>query len=299
MKILRSKIDKSVNFITEYGKSFVESRYVRRSPSYISAYLSSHNGCNMGCKFCWLTNSGQTNFNHVNISSYAEQLRNVLEHAKGVDGENSKNVRVNVNMMARGEPLANKYLINDYGFFYNSLQNIVDFYGYSRLKINISTIMPHTVKDRELIDIFGQYPTYLYYSLYSIDEDFRKKWIKNGIDYKLALDKLKRYQFYTNSPITLHFCIIKGENDNLDDVKMMAEEISGYKFSKLKFNLVKFNPHPSMSEYTEPEPEHIDKIFEILRSVSNDREIETNKSRIVPRAGPDVYASCGMFLEKS
>ena len=43
MRTLVSKLDKSVNYITKYGKSELECRYVRRSENYISVYLSSHN----------------------------------------------------------------------------------------------------------------------------------------------------------------------------------------------------------------------------------------------------------------
>lgn len=76
----------------------------------------------------------------------------------------------------------------------------------------------------------------------------------------------------------------------------MAAEISRFKFSKTKFNLVRFNPHPS-SNYTEPPVEKLNEIYNIIKSVCNYNQITTNKSRIVPRIGQDVYASCGMFFE--
>lgn len=292
---LVSNIDKSVNFVENFKGSKIESRYVRRRPDYISAYLSSHNGCNMGCKFCWLTASGQTKFNHVSNEQYAGQLNNVLKHAKTVDGDSSKDVRVNINMMSRGEPLGNKYLVNSYDEFYNSLQYIIDKYDYKEQKVNVSTIMPFTIKHKELIDIFGDDPAYMYYSLYSTNERFRKEWIKNGIHWSDALGKLRRYQDATGLPVTLHFCIIEGENDKLCEVYKMAEEINKFNFEKLKFNIVKFNPHPSMSQYTEANQAHIDEIFKVLKETSVDMDIHTNKTRIVPRAGPDVFASCGMF----
>lgn len=295
-KTLYSVIDKSVNFIVPYKNSVIEARYVRRAPHYVSAYVSSHNGCKMGCKFCWLTNSEQTNFDHVSNNLYASQLDKVLEYSKGIDKEGSINVRVNINMMSRGEPLANKFIINDYADYYQSMHNIVDKYEYKEQKVNISTIMPYTVRNVELSDIFKDKPAYLYYSLYSTNSKFRSEWIKNGIDWKVALQKLKSYQSYSELPVAIHFSVIDGENDNLDDVRQMCDEITSFDFKKLKFNIVKFNPHPSIAEKYK-ESSKINEIFMLLKSVSKDIEISSNKSRIVDRAGPDVYASCGMFIE--
>jgi len=291
-----SSIDSSVNFIAKYGRSKIECRYVRRSDDYISAYLSSHNGCTMGCKFCWLTSTNQTNFKHVNDNLYGDQLNTILQHAKSIDGDNSKNVKVNINFMARGEPLANKYIINYYPNLYNTLNCTTRFHNYKSIKMNISTILPKTVQYKQLHDIFKDYPAYIYYSLYSTNIDFRNKWMPNAIHWRVALDKLKLYQEYSNLPITIHFAIIDDENDDINDVKTMASIIDDYQFDPLKFNIVRFNPHPTLL-YKEAEPEKIDEIFDILSTVSNDISIEGNKTRIVPRIGKDVYASCGMFIE--
>lgn len=294
---LVSKLDQSVNFITPFKSSIIESRYIRRADNYISAYLSSHNGCNMGCKFCWLTASKQTTFNHVSNDLYAQQLDKILEHAKSIDNENSKNVRVNVNLMSRGEPLANKYLVNKYDDFFNNLNDVIKRYDYKEQKINISTIMPYTIEDRELIDIFRDNPAYLYYSMYSTDQQFRDEWIPNSLPWIYALDKLRNYQKHSDLPITIHFALIDKHNDDIDEVKRMAEMIDSYNFNKLKFNIVKFNPHPSMNKYKEASQEKQEEILKILKQIAKDEVIKTNKTRIVQRVGYDVYGSCGMFYE--
>src|SRR5207247_2263371 len=154
------------------------------------------------------------------------------------------------------------------------------------------------IKDYELYDIFKDLPTNIYYSLYSIDENFRNKWIPNAIHWQLALNKLKKYQKITNNPITFHFALIEGENDNLDDIKKMSDEINKLDFNKTKFNIVRFNPHPNMNQYKEPSEDKINQIYKILKSSAKDDEILTNKSRIVPRADPLTRASCGLFVTK-
>ncbi|QKF94590.1 ribosomal RNA large subunit methyltransferase RlmN/cfr [Fadolivirus algeromassiliense] len=295
IKSIVSKVDGSVNWIIPHRTSYLEARYVRRKPEYISAYLSSHNGCKMGCKFCWLTATKQQDFNHATQYDYNTQLIQILDHAKKIDKSDSKDVRVNINLMARGEPLANKVIINKYPEFYDSLNSIVKDYGYKETKINISTIMPYTIADRDLTDIFSDKPVNLYYSLYSINPSFREKWIPNAISWKLALSKLVNFQEKTNNPIAFHFALIENQNDNIDDIKKMTDEISKFEFSKTKFNIVRFNPHPSLN-YKESSDEKIYEIYEILKSIALDNSINTNKTRIVPRADPIVRASCGMFI---
>ena len=178
---LVSKIDSSVNWVIPYKTSVVEARYVRRNPNYISAYLSSQNGCKMACKFCWLTASKQVTFEQVDIPTFVSQLEHVLNHAQtvDVDEEKRKNVRININMMSRGEALANKFIVNQYPNFYESLQNLIKEKGYGNMKMNISTIMPNTVRNHDLTDIFGSvgnniYNTNLYYSLYSVKDNSEK-----------------------------------------------------------------------------------------------------------------------------
>ena len=109
------------------------------------------------------------------------------------------------------------------------------------------------------------------------------------------MDKLKEYEKYTDNikPFTFHFALIKGENDHLDDVKKMADIIDSYDFKQTKLNIVGFNPHPSLNY---EESDKVNDIFEIMKNVVNDVNIQTNKSRIVDRVGKDVYASCGMFV---
>jgi adenine C2-methylase RlmN of 23S rRNA A2503 and tRNA A37 len=296
MKRLASATDGSINWIIPKGNSFIECRYIRRADGYISSYLSSHSGCKMGCSFCYLTVTNQTSFTHVDVELFKEQLNLVLNHAKDIDGDKSKDVRINVNMMARGEALANKFIVNKYPEFYKGLNTIVDKYDYGTMKINISTIMPYTIKNHDLVDIFHDLPTNIYYSIYSINQKFRDKWIPNGIHWYDALTKLKKYQLETNNTITLHFALIENENDNPKEVQEMADEINNFNFTKLKFNIVRFNKHEKLN-YNEAPMEKIEAAFDILSFIAKESEITTNKSRIVKRVAEETLGSCGMFYE--
>jgi adenine C2-methylase RlmN of 23S rRNA A2503 and tRNA A37 len=148
--------------------------------------------------------------------------------------------------------------------------------------------MPKTIQKRELIDIFQGVPAYLYYSLYSIEQSFRDHWLPNAMPYLLALEKLKKFQEITSLPITFHWAIISGHNDDLAMNTRMAALLKSYNFNG-RFSLVQYNPHPNSqsSESSESRQKEILKIYESVFP----------KSKQIPRVGFDVKASCGMFVQ--
>lgn len=288
MNRLKSQLDRSVNLITKFKNGEIEARCVQKTPDYISAYVSSHNGCRMKCEMCWLTATGQDNFDHVDIPTYRSQLESVLSDYRKHSLTQTA-TRCNVNFMARGEALANKFVINQYPRLYDTLAETTASHNLT-MKPNVSTIMPYTVKNRKLTDIFPvNKPAYIYYSLYSTDPTFRKRWLPNAIDHRLALDKLKEYQVKSNNIITFHWSYIKGHNDSVEEAHRIRDLLKSYNFNG-KLNIVRFNP-PENSQEVEPEEGHIERLFGIISPI-----FAGNKNYIVPRVGKDVYASCGMFV---
>jgi len=298
IKTLNSVFDSSKNYVIQNGKRTIECRYVRRDPKYISTYLSSHTGCVMGCKFCWLTETRQTSFQHVSIDDYVNQLDLVLSEVPD-EYKTREECRVNVNFMARGEPCANRHLINSYQLLYDSLQEVVNRHEFGRMKMNVSTIFPYTLRDRILHQVFADRPVNLYYSIYSINERFRKVFLPNAMPVKYALDQFKVFQELHNSLNTLvfHCAFIEGENDNLDDVKRMADMIRSYQFRNTKFNLVRLNPYSNKTKGVMNESTKLQEIFTIMNDCVTNK-LDTQQSRIVNRVGSDVYASCGMFYDQ-
>lgn len=293
VQTLESKIDRSKNWLFSYGKSVLECRYVRRENAMdkISLYVSSHNGCTMGCKFCFLTNQSQTSFKHSSLDSYMMQIQTVLDHyiKQTVIHPDETAKRVNINFMARGEPLANKIIVNQYQKFYDCVNRFVQTYGLEGFRMNISTIMPKTIQDRSLIDIFSDRPAYLYYSFYSIEDKFREYWMPNAMPWKSALDKLKAYQEVSGIPITFHWAIIKDHNDDPKMFREMAQILKSYDFNA-KYSIVRYNPHEN-SNSEEADDERRNEIFSILSPIMK-------SSKIIPRVGYDVNASCGMFVNQ-
>lgn len=299
-RVLKSSTGPSINWVQRYGKGTIETRYVKRG-NYIIGYVSSHSGCKMGCKFCYLTNQSQTTFDHVSPIEYNNQLGLVLNHyanlmANGMEPVN----RININFMARGDPMANKYIIGSYPSIWREMNARASAMKL-KAKVNISTIMPRVLHGHDLREVFGganTTPPHLYYSLYSVNPTFRAKWLPNALPVETALGMLKDYENKMKdkipNPVVFHWALIGGENDNPDDAWETAKVLRKYKFDS-KFNLVQYNPHPLSNSV---ESNNNEKIFSIIADAVESGKDGVGFSRIVPRVGPDVYTSCGMFVNE-
>lgn len=282
MQTLTSQVDQSVNFIEEQLVGFLESRYVRKVDDYFIAYLSSQTGCNRGCKFCHLTATGQTSFVDSTIGDFVSQWHNIEKHYMK---EKKRAKYVHFNLMARGEPLANKHLLERGDELLIQLGNAAK-YRNLRAKFNISTIMPVTL-NKSLSDVFNFMSPTIYYSLYSVKDSFRQKWLPTALPVLDALARLKEYQNFSKKIVKIHHAFIKGENDSFQDVVAMCKvlNMSGLAW---EFNLVRYNP---FSQEQGEESPYIDQLLDIIRDNT------PNKVQKIPRVGPDVKASCGMFVE--
>lgn len=287
MEILKSLEDKSVNFVRENKQ---ESRFVQRTDDYFIVYLSSHNGCNKACRFCHLTQTKQTDFIPTTLSEFQEQAKHPIAHyIKLLESGQDKAQKVNFNFMARGEPLANPVVTHNSKELFTLLKNEVKNLNLET-KFNISTIGPQEIENIEFNDIFKDYTEDLmiYYSLYSVKEDFRKKWIPKSLPVDVMLAKLKRWQDIGGS-VALHWAMIEGVNDTISDIEEIIAKLNDFGI-EAKFNLVRYNPY-SIDQGKESNEEVLQSRFNLLANY-----LKHPHSRIVPRVGFDVKASCGMFV---
>lgn len=287
-KTLISQEDASVNFVFENG---VEARYVRRSDDYAIVYLSSHNGCNKACRFCHLTQTGQTEMRETSAELFIEQAKVVLDHYRfNVRKCLEKPVEtIHFNWMARGEPLSNQTLLNDWYQISLALEALANVAGVYKVKFNISTIMPEEAD----LTFFKRVPPSrrpaIYYSLYSMKTEFRKRWLPKAMDPYKALMALQRYNASAGDEVVLHWAFIEGENDDEFTVQGIANAVQSVGLYT-RFNLVRYNPY-SPVQGKEPSEEVLQERFDQLKPY-----MRAPGSRIVPRVGRDVYASCGTFI---
>jgi 23S rRNA (adenine2503-C2)-methyltransferase len=276
-QILKSKLDESVNFVIPTSDGGAqEARYVRREQEYFCCYLSSHSGCNRGCKFCHLTATGQTMYTPAKRGEISVQAINVFRHYKTQTPAH----RVHFNFMSRGEPLDNPSINDD--DVLSHLASMARTYGLMP-RFNISTIMPKSFVG-PLEQRFKEIHPVIYYSLYSMNQEWRRTWLPGAMRPSQALMLLNEYQKATGALVVIHGAFIEDENDSTGSI---AEMMQAVKRSGLvaKFNIVRYNP---FSEDLGQESPYLQEIeWQIERSMP---------VKVVNRIGMDVMASCGTFV---
>jgi len=288
MKKIISQEDNSVNFIFgEEEKNYLESRYVRRLDDYVVCYISVKKGCSKGCKFCHLTTTDQVSETDATIEEILEQAQFVYDHYKEmVETGKEKAARVvHFNFMARGEPLSSKVMLNNNEELFLKLSEI---FSDLRPKYNISTIMPTSLGNTKLTNIFKNITPTIYYSLYSVQEDFRTIWLPNAMQLDKALENLKEYQEDTKKIIKIHHTLIKDENDNMENAIGIVDIIKKYELL-IEYQIVRYNSY-SENEGVETEEENMEAFIAQLKVL-----MPAFKIKMINRVGQDVYASCGMF----
>lgn len=288
---LNSALDASANFVvpTPDGGAW-EARYVRRVRDYFIAYVSSHTGCSQACRFCHLTASGQTMMAPATAEDYLAQFDRVLAHYGEVRETQGAAERVNINWMSRGEALANPTMVEGFAPLREAIRQRAAAMDL-RAKCNISTILPKSFGDRSLVDVTGMdvSDTVIYYSLYSLRSSFRRRWLSTAMPGEDGLDRLAEWQRITGGRVALHWAFIAGENDDEGTVAEILDAVH-QRGLVAKFNAVRYNPF-SAAQGTEPAEPVVEARFAQLAE-----GLGHPASRIVPRVGFDVKASCGMFV---
>lgn len=281
-----SDLDASVNWDRAADVGRLEARYVRRGPDYFVVYLSSQTGCAQGCRMCHLTATGQTRHRDVTVGELVEQARVVLDYYRRL---NQPARTVHYNFMARGEPLASRVLVNEADTLLGELSRLA--VGLNlRPRFLISTIYPREFGDRSLEDVFVAYHPDIYYSIYSVSERFRRRWLPKAQPVDVALDRLVSWQRGTHKIVSLHHAFIAGENDDEGDVHAICDAVEERRLM-VHVNVVRYNPHDPAKHGVEPSEEIIQRNATIYR----ERLPNTNVS-VISRVGFDVAASCGMFF---
>ena len=282
----RSELDASVNWARPADVGRIETRYVRRCPDYVVVYLSSQTGCAQGCRMCHLTATGQTRLGHVTHQEFLEQADTVLDYYRR---ETAPARSVHFNFMARGEPLANPTLVEHADELLGDLAGRAVTLGL-RPRYLVSTILPREFGERTLEDVFVTHHPEIYYSVYSMNEAFRRRWLPKALPAEVALDRLAAWQRATYKIVKVHYAFIAGENDDEADVHAVCDALERRKLMA-HVNIVRYNPPDPARHGTEPPEDVIQRNADLFRA-----RLPYARVRVIPRVGYDVAASCGMFL---
>lgn len=278
---LRSSLDSSINFSRPDPRGgMVETRFVQRTPERFIVYISSMLGCDKACRFCHLTQTGQTNATCLTEDEMVEQARTVLAEV-GNAGAST----VHFNFMARGEPMSNPSVNR---CLFVRLAELAGTYGLA-CRIKISSILPGDTWTIDPADLHGEGcpPVDFYYSLYSTDADWRRRWIPRAMRPFDAMGWLRGFQKATGQRVILHWALIDGENDSVEDARSAAA-LAKLLGVNADFNLVRYNPANGKSREAS---------VERIQSFLKEMEVGIHgRVRTIDRVGFDCKASCGMFL---
>ncbi|MCX6149120.1 MAG: 23S rRNA (adenine(2503)-C(2))-methyltransferase RlmN [Ignavibacteriales bacterium] len=242
--------------------------------------ISTQVGCPLDCKFCATGLMGYKR--NLTVGEIVDQY---FLSAKNIGKQNITNIV----FMGMGEPLLNyNNTIKSLSIFTDELTK-----GISRNRITISTagIAPKII---ELAD--SKLRVKLALSLHSCFEDTRSTIMPINKKYSLKenLNALKYYTKKTKTRATFEYTMLKGINDNQDDIKALTKlcnEIPS------KINVIPFNSIAHMSPAgisSTLEPTSNDKIFEFVQKLRN------NNITVMIRQtqGDDIAAACGQLAIK-
>src|SRR5262249_24088913 len=155
----------------------------------------------------------------VTHEEFLEQADTVLDHYRR---EAPPARSVHFNFMARGEPLANPVLLSGANELLGDLADRAGALGL-RPRYLVSTIFPPELRDRLLEDVFVRDHPEIYYSIYSVSEHFRRRWLPKALPVEEALDRLVSWQRSTYKICKIHYAFIAGQNDSEADVHAICD----------------------------------------------------------------------------
>lgn len=302
IKILESEIDESVNIIkSSVDGGYYEARFVQRNEDTFIIYLSSMSGCDKICRFCHLTQTNQLMTNGATFRNYLDQTKSVLDISKDiVDQDKIRNVHVN--FMARGDLLNNQEFLSNPHRLITSLELLIrTYYPDAVAKFKLSTIFPRDTgpvgnqSPLHFVDLFVESindlreldnkDVEIYYSLYSLKESFRKKWIPKSISPNDVGNILRG----THDGLRLHHALIAGQNDSEEDVRLIHQWLEEFDL-EVMVNIVRYNPFDDKSGVESSDEMRVQYI-EWMKQSPRVKLVQEISFR-----GKDVYASCGMFV---
>lgn len=302
-----SKLDSSINYFINKG---LEARFVQHVPEQVIVYLSSQYGCNQACRMCHLTQMGLTSTQDTTEDEFKQQIHVVLLDYFLKEGRVPESI--NVNYMARGELLLNQHRRLMRGENPLDLERLVDkeifkVFIEHTCKANVplpqvnhyvSTVFPKELLNpipsidypTALYELLGSFNYTVFWSLYSLREAFRKRWLPKAMDPHYAVEMLWDYCDYPITPTpVIHHALIKGENNTEEDAYAITRFLEASDL-KYRVNLVRYNPYsPDQSE--ECSDENYERVARVFREAKGCERVQ-----IVPRDGTDIAASCGQFL---
>lgn len=279
-KKVKSQVDATVKYIFETEGQVVEFSYIDNNTDKDIICVPCQTMCNMSCTFCHLTD-------HVGKIPMRDLTgQQIYEGVKYIHHDQALGARIlHISYMGCGEPLDNlesvlfsMYLVREkYGYVQFGIASIIPKARWEEVNKLINWVLDFDAKVK------------LHLSLHFHDDERRKEWMPSALGVKPSLDLLNLYHNMTGNPIEIHYTIMEGVNDGVNDYDDLVEVIGGKGFN----GTVKF------MKYSEKDSLDIDRTDDVL----GERAVLTLTSKYGMKdvefyepPGHDIGASCGQFL---
>ena len=270
---LESKTDGTKKYLFDVlDGNAIESVLMKYHHGY-SVCVSTQIGCKMGCKFC--ASTGIPFIRNLSSGEIVEQILAI---------EREENIKIsNVVFMGIGEPLDN------YDNVVNSIRIINNPKGINigarHISVSTSGLVPQIYKLAE-----ENIQCTLSISLHSTTDEKRSSMmpVNNTYNIETLLKACKDYIQKTNRRISFEYALAKGNNDNIEDAKALANLLHGM---LCHVNLIPINEIEN-GKYKQSSNENIIKFRDYL----NSRGIVATIRR---ELGSDIDAACGQLRRKN
>ena len=281
-KMVFSKDDDTIKyvFLRNSTSATLEFSYINKKDGKNIICVPCQTMCNIGCKFCHTKEYiGIINVTPISADELVEGIEYIYNDLK-LD-KNPKTLLVS--FMGCGEPILNvKNVIQ-------SMSRIRDNYPKLYVRFAIATSLPNyaSMEFFRLSKLIKSYEldVKLHLSLHYTNNELRKEWMPKSMNIESTLASGEFYRVYTSNKVEIHYALIDGINDSVEDAVILCNLLKGKDFN-VKFLF--YNEKTSLGMH----PSEIAK-FEMFQEYLNQIGIS---SEYYKPPGLDVGASCGQFL---
>ena len=283
--------DSTEKFVFDSPRGIIELTWVRNKKGISVFCLPTHHYCNLGCKFCHLTEEHE-GIDKKMIPIKAEDLSVALDY---VMANYVKDKKILLSFMGVGEPFLNLDLIFKMFDLNKHKKGFV--FGYA-----LATMMLTPTGFKKIYQRIKQddIPIKIHFSLHSPIDKIRHSIIPSSRDtISQCLKQLKKYQIIvknkkeitnnlskfhkTTDPVEIHYAIIKDINDSENDLIKLINIGKEY---EIPLKILKFNPTESL-ERSRQEQNWIKRLK---------AEYGASFAYYAP-PGPNIGSSCGQFTK--
>jgi len=275
-----SKVDNVQKYIFENRDGFIiEFSYIDNNTGKDIICIPTHTMCNIGCKFC------HTSDYVGKILSWKieyDELCDGIEYI--VDDLKLNKLTLLISVMGCGDTMLN------FDNIITMMRSISIKYSNKNVRFAVATCLPKSCWNNffsftQMVE-YNKLNVKVHLSLHYTTDEKRKEWMPNSLDIIPSLTAMDFYKKITGNKVEIHYALIEGINDTIDDIVRLGDLLKGRNFN------VKFL-HYNEKNTIEAKASNKKKYVEFDGHLCGVCGVETEY--YVP-PGISIGSSCGMFL---